>query len=787
MDEQKTTKAELIAELQALREQMERLNKLEIEYKKVSEELLECEERFRIFSAAIYDGILIHEDERILDANYALSELLGYRPNEVIGRPLWELFEPRSWELIKNNTLNIYERPCEANAVRRDGSAFPVEVVGKVCRYRGRLVRVAALRDILERKKAEKALRESEERFRSLSEASFEGVFIHENGRIMDANHALLDMFGYELSEAVGETGSKFVDAESWQLIQKNFQIGNERPYEIVAIRKDGMAFPAEIVGKECHYHGQKVRVTAIRDITARKRAEAEIREAKEAAEAANRAKSEFLASISHDIRTPISAILGYANLLEESALDAEQRDALNMILFGANNLLGLMDSLLDLSKIEAGRFELLEELISLDNFLEDIRRFFAPAAAVRHLALTFEPRGEKHAVVTMDPIRVRQMLGNLLSNALKFTDSGGIHVQVDLKRERGLEEEQRRITISVTDTGIGIPAEKLSVIFKPFEQGDAGIARKYGGTGLGLSITQRIVHKLGGEIHAESRPGKGSTFTLSWILRSAKEAPIFQREASAEQIQVPELKGKTILVVDDDPINRKLLVHTLESTGVRIYIAATGAEALSLMREHLPHLVLMDMWMPVMDGFETTRQAKADSQIASIPVIALTACTMKGDRARCLEAGCDGYLSKPVARPQLLRLIGDFLLAGESARVPNGQISKEEWLPLIARALEEEYKPQLARLLSGEDLDALHRFGHTMKGLGLQFGLPELARWGEELETCAESPDAATLREKAAVFYRIADEIIDGVQKRTEAQLLQVVNGQLDKVGEYR
>ncbi|MBM3324108.1 MAG: response regulator, partial [Calditrichaeota bacterium] len=531
-----------------------------------------------------------------------------------------------------------------------------MEVVGKVCRYRGRWVRVAALRDILERKKAEKALLESWERFRSLSEASFEGILIHENGRLLDGNHALEEMFGYELHEVIGESLSRFVDADSWGQIQTAVQTDFQKPYEIVCVRRNGDTFVAEMVAKPCHYYGRKVTVAAIRDITERKRVEAEIQEAKEAAEAANRAKSEFLANISHDIRTPINAILGYASLLEENPLDAKQRDALNMILFGSHNLLGLVDSLLDLSKIEAGRFEFVEQPVALDNFMGEIHRFFAPAAAARNLDLHFDLTGEKQAVVMMDPIRVRQMLANLLSNALKFTESGGIRVQVDLKREAGLEEQQRRITISVTDTGIGIPEEKLPVIFRPFEQSATGIARKYGGTGLGLPITHRIVTMLGGEIQVESRPGKGSAFTLSWILRLAREPLVHFGETAVEQVPVPRLSNKTILVADDDPINRRLLLHMLESTGACLETCANGAEALSLMHQHRPHLVLMDMWMPVLDGFETTRRAKADTAIASISVVALTACSMKGDRARCLEAGCDAYLSKPIARGQLFK-----------------------------------------------------------------------------------------------------------------------------------
>jgi two-component system sensor histidine kinase EvgS len=541
---------------------------------------------------------------------------------------------------------------------------------------------------------------------------------------------------------------------------------------------------------------GRRVRVGVVRDISECRKANAELAKAKEAAEAANRAKSQFLANMSHDMRTPMNGILGFASALEKTALSGNQREAVEMILLSGNHLLNIINDLLDLAKIEAGKMNLVEEPVALDHFLEEICDFFKPLVAAKNLTLTSERTGDTVSTVMMDPARVRQMLVNLIGNALKFTRAGGVRIRADLRREQNLEDNRRRITFEVADTGIGITSERLETIFDSFNQAPDALSQTYGGTGLGLAITRRLVRMLGGEIHVESAPGEGTTFRLDWIAEVDEGVSKGEDQAPATSPAVPELKGKTILAVDDDPINLKLVLHFLESTKARILTAEDGGEALALMREYLPDLVLMDMRMPFMDGYEATRQAKSDLATASIPIVALTASAMKEDRDRILETGCDDYLAKPITRETLFETIARFLLPARadkpapSETTPKKVASSEtgkRWLHMIAQAVTQEYAPQLDDLLGRNDLAGLRRFGHTMKGLGRQFQLDSLSQWGETFEYSAETLAPDALREHSARFDAIAREIMALCENgQGESAQEGEVAASLDKVSNY-
>ncbi len=393
-----------------------------------------------------------------------------------------------------------------------------------------------------------------------------------------------------------------------------------------------------------------------------RQRTEA-LEEATQRAMSANRAKSEFLANISHELRTPMNGILGMLDIVLDDKLPESQREHLEISKGCANTLLALLNDLLDLSKIEAGK--MLLERIAFDVRLlsEDCTRAFNAKALEKNIELRFFADPGVHARVMGDPLRFRQILTNLLSNAVKFTDQGRVDVGLATRVD---ESGRHLLSLTVRDTGLGIPAGKLQDIFEDFTQADGSVSRKFGGTGLGLAITRRLVHLHGGTIQVQSRLGEGSTFLLELPVEIAQpERPALAAapDATSARTATPKASGALVLVVEDNLVNRKVVASVLTKHGFRVELAGNGREALSAMNREAPDIVLMDVQMPEIDGLTTTRLIRENPQWRNIPIIALTAHAMQGDRDRCLQAGINDYLSKPVAPVAVVECVRRHLL----------------------------------------------------------------------------------------------------------------------------
>ncbi|MDF2539912.1 MAG: sensor hybrid histidine kinase, partial [Herbinix sp.] len=743
----------------------------DISERKEAEEVFK---RYQILSKNAREIMLFVDMEgRIIEANKAAVDAYGYTYEELCNLNIVDI--RKDWRYTKHQ-LNIAFQTgisFEATHYRKDGTSFQVEVSSQGTNLGGKLILLSLVRDITERKKAETKIFESQAKYRSLFMNMQNGYVYYKllyddkhlplDLKFVEVNEAFERLFGVKKKSIIGKTHSElFHDSKAILIdnIRKNFN--KLARGESVHIPEYFTKDYGRWVSISIYCPKEDDIVTIVTDITNLKQTEINLILARDAAEAANKAKSEFLANMSHEIRTPINGIVGMVDLTLLTELNEEQKDNLVTAKACTNSLLKIINDILDFSKMEAGKLAIENVNFNITELVEMIVKAHSPRVAEKGLDLTYTFSSNIPQILVGDPNRIRQIINNLISNAMKFTDKGEISVMVKKVAELKNEIELR---FSVTDTGIGINKEDIGRLFRSFSQVENSFTKKFGGTGLGLAISKQLVELMGGTIGIDSELGKGSTFYFQLKFKIGN-----QKEEKSKQItQIIRAKRQlSILLTEDDAINRKVIEKMLLEKGHRVVTAENGLRALSMYQQDKYDIILMDIQMPVMDGIEATQRIRElETEDNHTPIVALTAYALNGDRERFLSFGMDEYVPKPIHMNDLFYIIERLTDEKNENITPNKVTLLENGDIILSNDVKIHTKSELSCLLNeisedlmvldyaieNNDLIIIENMAHDIKALSNEMDT-------EDLKDTAFKIELAARRGNFEVIHKLFDEI---------------------------
>lgn len=653
------------------------------EKKQVEKDLFESKELFStVFSNSAAAITVVDKDERIVAWNPFAAEMLGMDRDDLFNRPVKDLYPKEEWRRIRSSRIRRKGRApnIEAKVRRKDGSLLDVSMSIAVLKdSEGNFTRaIGIMRDITNQKIAEKKLRESENKVRIILDNSAAAITLTDkNERIVTWNSYTEELLGMKSKDLYLKPISELYPEEEWKEIRRADirRLGSKHHIRTKVLKKNGEMIDVDLSVNVLKDVNNEIvgSVGIVQDITQQKRFEKELFEAKAIAEEANSSKSLFLANMSHEVRTPMNTVLGMLDLTLDTDLTEEQKDNLNVAKDAADNLLSLLNDILDLTRAEAGKIVLEIIGFKLHNIVKSVCKGMSVLANKKQLEITCEIDPEVPELLEGDPVRLRQVLVNLINNAIKFTHKGGIVIRI---KPEFISKNECRLTFSVSDTGIGIPKEKQKTVFDVFTQADFSTTRQYGGTGLGLAICKRLVDLMAGDIWVESEPSKGSTFYFSGRFKVKEKEEVKQiledtqlEKEGSDSEPFKDLTQLYVLLAEDNLVNQKMTVKMLEKKGWRVKAANNGQEVLDHLNKENFDVILMDAHMPILDGLETTRLIREDEKTTGkhIPILALTARAMEGDEQKCLTSGMDGYVAKPINRIQLFETIENLFKKGSS------------------------------------------------------------------------------------------------------------------------